>query len=336
MARHAHLWRIQVLSGDIWQVSIRYAVTLCTICSDSQLTVGVRLQDAYHAFCAKNNFLSMLRKDVKAREAAAEKEKAQKTQTTLNPHLREKETVVKYTDSLFREAALEWLIATDQVRFLYMFRVFQISYSSKQPIQALEHPSFKNMIDIAARSTQGVKIPNREQTRQEIINTFNRNLTKLRERLNVRHNRSFNLNICSLHIPQSDAVAGRVNLTCDAWQATNTDSYFAVTGHWIEETTPGVWKMQSGLLGFVRMNCAHTGEQLGCALFKVTERLGISHKVGSETFSTLCVVTDCVCTQIGYISCDNAKNNGTMMTNFAGRYTKLTGLKYDPTERRIR
>ena len=55
----------------------------------------------------------MLKKDVDARAAAAEKGK--KTQASLNPHLREKETVVKYTDGLFREAALEWLIATDQV-----------------------------------------------------------------------------------------------------------------------------------------------------------------------------------------------------------------------------
>ena len=54
-----------------------------------------------------------------------------------------------------------------------------------QPIQALEHPSFQNMIDIAARATKGVKIPNRKQTRDEIINTFKRNLSKLRDRLNV-------------------------------------------------------------------------------------------------------------------------------------------------------
>lgn len=135
-------------------------------------------------------------------------------------------------------------------------------------------------------------------------------------------------------IPQSDAVAGRINLTCDAWQASNSDSYFAVTGHWIEETAPGVWKMQSGLLGFVRMNCAHTGEQLGCALFKVTERVGITHKV--SIWHCAYTVSDVLYAQIGYISCDNAANNGTMMTSFAQRYKTLTGRKYDSNERRIR
>ena len=95
-------------------------------------------------------------------------------------------------------------------------------------------------------------------------------------------------------IPQSDAVAGRINLTCDAWQASNSDSYFAVTGHWIEETAPGVWKMQNGLLGFVRMNCAHTGEQRGCALFKVTERVGITHKVSYEKTTTTCSASELI------------------------------------------
>lgn len=43
------------------------------------------------------------------------------------------------------------------------------------------------MIDIAARATDGVRVPNRKQTRRAIIETFKRNLTKLRERLNVQY-----------------------------------------------------------------------------------------------------------------------------------------------------
>jgi hypothetical protein len=38
---------------------------------------------------------------------------------------------------------------------------------------------------------------------------------------------------------QSDAVTGKISLTCDTWQASNTDGFFAVTGHWIEESRPG-------------------------------------------------------------------------------------------------
>jgi len=46
------------------------------------------------------------------------------------------------------------------------------------------------------------------------------------------------------------------------WQASNTDRYFAVTGHWIEESWPGVWEIQSALLGFTRLNNAHNGSNL--------------------------------------------------------------------------
>lgn len=81
-----------------------------------------------------------------------------------------------------------------------------------------------------------------------------------------------------LTIVQSDAVKGLVSLTCDAWQASNTDGYFAVTGHWIEES-PSSWASQSALLGFVRLNNAHNGVRLGHALYKVVARVGIESKV---------------------------------------------------------
>jgi hypothetical protein len=64
-----------------------------------------------------------------------------------------------------------------------------------------------------------------------------------------------------------------------AWQAGNTDGYFVVTGHWIEEDEPLKWKPKSALLGFVKMNNLHNGKCLGGALFKVLDRLGIAHKV---------------------------------------------------------
>ncbi|KAF8237724.1 hypothetical protein L208DRAFT_1245824 [Tricholoma matsutake] len=70
---------------------------------------------------------------------------------------------------------------------------------------------------------------------------------------------------------------------CDAWQASNTDGYFAVTGHWIEEQSPGQWKLEHGLFGSSRMSMAHNGKQLGQALFKICLRLGIVHKVCPST-----------------------------------------------------
>ena len=61
----------------------------------------------------------MLPRDTEARlqESKADAEK----QTTLDSHLAEQETVVPYSDAVFREAALEWLIATDQVCIILIF-----------------------------------------------------------------------------------------------------------------------------------------------------------------------------------------------------------------------
>jgi hypothetical protein len=41
------------------------------------------------------------------------------------------------------------------------------------------------MIDVAARSTNGVKIPGRKATRADIMRTFKNHLTRLRNTLNV-------------------------------------------------------------------------------------------------------------------------------------------------------
>ena len=82
-----------------------------------------------------------------------------------------------------------------------------------------------------------------------------------------------------LIILQGPNVQGEVSLTCDAWQAGNTDGYFAVTAHWIEEPTPAKWELKSALIGFTRLNNAHNGERLGQALFKIIKRVGIEDKV---------------------------------------------------------
>ncbi|KAG1801824.1 hypothetical protein EV424DRAFT_1331604, partial [Suillus variegatus] len=125
-----------------------------------------RFAGKYRKWAKDNAFLSKLPGDI-----AAEKMKAARAQETLNAHMTERklsERVVPYSDQLFRKAAIEWLIATDQ------------------PIQALEHPRFKEMVDVASRATQGVKIPGRKATRAEIMRMFKSHLTKLRKKLNVR------------------------------------------------------------------------------------------------------------------------------------------------------
>jgi hypothetical protein len=74
-------------------------------------------------------------------------------------------------------------------------------------------------------------------------------------------------------------VQGEVSFTCDAWQASNTDAYFAVTAHWIDEPTPAKWELRSALIGFVRLNSAHNGRRLAHAFFKIIRRVGLECKV---------------------------------------------------------
>ncbi|KAG6851723.1 hypothetical protein C0991_006725, partial [Blastosporella zonata] len=118
---------------------------------------------AYHQWAKANNFNSMLPKDVKARNQAKMTEN--EAQPTLDPHLRERPPpmkIVKYTDTAFSQAALQWLAITDQ------------------PLDALNHPKFQEMIHIASRAENGVQIPSIKQTRLAIMNLFSQNLIELK------------------------------------------------------------------------------------------------------------------------------------------------------------
>ena len=71
-------------------------------------------QAAYQKWAETNNFLSMLPKDAEKRR----KDIQAKNQPRLDPHLREKpqkERTIPYTDELFCDTAIEWLVSTDQV-----------------------------------------------------------------------------------------------------------------------------------------------------------------------------------------------------------------------------
>lgn len=68
-------------------------------------------------------------------------------------------------------------------------------------------------------------------------------------------------------------------MTCAAWQASNANAYFDVTGHWSEKVSEDLWEEHSALLGFSKMNSKHDGANLGLVLYKIVRRLGFRHKV---------------------------------------------------------
>ncbi|KAF9220288.1 hypothetical protein BS17DRAFT_715289, partial [Gyrodon lividus] len=97
----------------------------------------------YLQWCKTNQFKSMLPLDAQGHRLAAVA--VNSLQAILDDHLQDvtpTEHVVTYSQNLFPEAAVEWLISTNQ------------------PIQTVKHLSFKKMINIASCATNGVIVPN--------------------------------------------------------------------------------------------------------------------------------------------------------------------------------
>ncbi|RXW15922.1 hypothetical protein EST38_g9925 [Candolleomyces aberdarensis] len=122
-------------------VSEKYIVNeVTTLCRHLQASH----RKHYNKWCEHHNFQLKLPKNVKAHKDA--QQEAAAAQTTLNGHLQPIDhltPVLKYSDALFQEAAEDWMILTNQ------------------PLDALSHPHFHHMIDVASSATDGVKIPER-------------------------------------------------------------------------------------------------------------------------------------------------------------------------------
>ena len=109
-------------------------------------------------------------------------------QTSLDSHLEEipaKKHIIPYSDALFWQVAVEWLISTDQVCNKPSHSCFCLKYTSFKPIDALSYPKFHEMIDVASHAPDGVNIPGCKQTQNEILGMFKTHLKKLHQHLNI-------------------------------------------------------------------------------------------------------------------------------------------------------
>lgn len=95
------------------------------------------------------------------------------------------ERVIPYSNKLFRQVAVEWLAAMDQVRNIFLQLNILFHCISLQPIRALEHPKFKKLIDVASRATKGVMIPGQKGARAELMRMFKAHLMTLKSELSV-------------------------------------------------------------------------------------------------------------------------------------------------------
>ncbi|KIK15626.1 hypothetical protein PISMIDRAFT_38896, partial [Pisolithus microcarpus 441] len=59
-------------------------------------------------------------------------------QPSLEGHLVEKDQIIQYSESIFRQATILWLIETDQ------------------PIHVLQHPTFQQMVEITSHARNGI------------------------------------------------------------------------------------------------------------------------------------------------------------------------------------
>jgi hypothetical protein len=115
------LFTTQQLYEDIWHTFIRY-LHIFHLCESINYQSSTQI--AYRKWCKENNFVSILLNDAKAR--CATQQDASTKQTAVDDHFSTQKLEDKpkpYSDSIFEEAAIQWLVETDQVCLLICMKL---------------------------------------------------------------------------------------------------------------------------------------------------------------------------------------------------------------------
>ncbi|KAH0825728.1 hypothetical protein J3R83DRAFT_9932 [Lanmaoa asiatica] len=129
-------------------------------------------EETYRKWAAENGFTSMLPMDTKCRreEEARQRDTTSSgtsisRQPSLDSHLVPAGAIIQFSDSAFCNAAIEWLVATDQ------------------PIHCMEHPTFQKLLDIVSRAPNKIKVPSHTTMCELIIKKFKINFLLLKKKL---------------------------------------------------------------------------------------------------------------------------------------------------------
>ncbi|KAN0111515.1 Ribonuclease H-like domain containing protein [Russula decolorans] len=148
-------------------------------------------------------------------------------------------------------------------------------------------------------------IPHRTKIHNRVLETWDEHLNRLQDEM--------------------AGSMGKISFTTDMWSDLNLTPYMAVTAHWIEakevQTSSGlqqVLELRADLINFHRVPGHHSGAHLAHTFKFITDRIGITHK-------------------IGWITLDNASNNDTLMGALEEKLkSEFSHLRFNSVENRIR
>ena len=107
-------------------------------------------------------------------------------------------------------------------------------------------------------------------------------------------------------------VTYKIHFSFDLWSSPNHRSFLALVAHWVSPEG----HLIAATLGFQRLEGPHSGANQADLIWKILEVYQLTHK-------------------LGYFTMNNASNNDTALGEIQ-RLSQLKGVKFDPSERRVR
>ncbi|CAJ0766457.1 17422_t:CDS:2 [Entrophospora sp. SA101] len=106
---------------------------------------------------------------------------------------------------------------------------------TNQPFIEIENEELKNLLWLLQ---PGVPLPSADTIKNEIIKSFDKERSNLKELL--------------------QNIPGHISFTLDCWTSANTIPFLGITSHWINID----WQLQETLIDFVKLSGPHSGDNL--------------------------------------------------------------------------
>ncbi|CAJ0644800.1 14787_t:CDS:10 [Entrophospora sp. SA101] len=127
---------------------------------------------------------------------------------------------------------------------------------TNQPFIEIENEELKNLLWLLQ---PGVPLPSADTIKNEIIKSFDKERSNLKELL--------------------QNIPGHISFTLDCWTSANTIPFLGITSHWINID----WQLQETLIDFVKLSGPHSGDNLREAFVASCRDLGIFAKLLAVT-----------------------------------------------------
>lgn len=137
-------------------------------------------------------------------------------------------------------------------------RLLEFITSVRLPFRIVEHPAFKDLLDVAQLADSKINIPSARSIRRRLDQSAEEQRQTVLGKL-----------------PEGS----KLSIALDCWTSPFSQAFMAITGYFLDQE----WNYREVLLGFEHLYGSHTGDNLSKTVIEILQQYGVADRVLSIT-----------------------------------------------------